>query len=46
MPIKDKEEIFAFMQRANDVSMRTFVKAAGFKVAGLPNWERMAKRYL
>ena len=46
MPIKDKEEIFAFMQRANDVSMRTFVKAAGFKMAGLPNWERMAKRYL
>ena len=46
MPIKDKEEIFDFMKRANDVSMRTFVKAAGFKVAGLPNWERMAKRYL
>jgi len=26
--------------------MRTFVKAAGFKAAGLKNWERMAKRYL
>ena len=46
MPMKDKEEIFEFMKKANDVSMRTFVKAAGFKVAGLPNWERMSKRYL
>ena len=27
-------------------AMRTFVKAAGFKQAGLPNWERMAQRYL
>ena len=34
------------MKRARDVSMRTFVKAAGFKQAGLKNWERMAKRYL
>lgn len=46
MPIEDKKEIFEFMKKANDVSMRTFVKAAGFKMAGLPNWERMAKRYL
>ena len=46
MPMKDKEEIYEFMKKANDVSMRTFVKAAGFKVAGLPNWERMSKRYL
>jgi len=46
MALKDKEEIFEFMKRAKDVSMRTFVKAAGFKQAGLPNWERMAKRYL
>ena len=46
MAMEDKEEIYDFMKRANDVSMRTFVKAAGFKVAGLPNWERMAKRYL
>ena len=46
MALKDKKEIFEFMKRANDVSMRTFVKAAGFKMAGLPNWERMAKRYL
>ena len=46
MAIKDKKEIFEFMKKANDVSMRTFVKAAGFKMAGLPNWERMAKRYL
>jgi hypothetical protein len=46
MALKDKEEIFEFMKRAKDVSMRTFVKAAGFKQAGLPNWERMAQRYL
>jgi hypothetical protein len=46
MPLKDKEDIFEFMKRAKDVSMRTFVKAAGFKQAGLPNWERMAQRYL
>ena len=46
MALKDKEEIFEFMKRAKDVSMRTFVKAAGFKQADLPNWERMAQRYL
>jgi hypothetical protein len=46
MPMKDKEEIYEFMKSANDVSMRTFVKAAGFKMAGLDNWKRMASRYL
>ena len=46
MPLKDKEEIYEFMKRAKDISMRTFVKAAGFKQAGLANWERMAQRYL
>lgn len=46
MPLKDKEAIYEFMKKAKDVSMRTFVKAAGFKQAGLPNWERMAQRYL
>ena len=46
MPLKDKEEIYEFMKQAKDVSMRTFVKAAGFKMAGLSNWQRMAKRYL
>jgi len=46
LPLDDKEEIFEFMKKAKDVSMRTFVKAAGFKAAGLKNWERMAKRYL
>ena len=46
MPMKDKEEIYEFMKNANDVSMRTFVKAAGFKMAGLGNWKRMAERYL
>jgi len=46
MPLNEKEEIYEFMKKANDVSMRTFIKAAGFKRAGLANWERMAKRYL
>lgn len=46
MPLKDKEEIYEFMQSAKDVSMRTFVKAAGFKMANMGNWKRMAKRYL
>lgn len=46
MAMKDKEEIYEFMKQAKDVSMRTFVKAAGFKMAGLPNWKRMAERYL
>jgi len=46
MPLDEKEEIYEFMKKAKDVSMRTFVKAAGFKQAGLKNWERMAKRYL
>jgi len=46
MPLKEKEEIFDFMRDAKDISMRTFVKAAGFKMAGLPNWKRMAERYL
>ena len=44
--MKEKEEIYEFMKQAKDVSMRTFVKAAGFKMAGLPNWKRMAERYL
>lgn len=46
MAINEKEEIYDFMKSANDVSMRTFVKAAGFKMAGLSNWKRMAQRYL
>lgn len=46
MPLNEKEEIYEFMKNAGDVSMRTFVKAAGFKRAGLSNWERMAQRYL
>ena len=46
MPMEEKEEIYEFMKQAKDVSMRTFVKAAGFKMAGLPNWKRMAERYL
>lgn len=46
MSMEDKEEIYDFMKNANDVSMRTFVKAAGFKMAGLPNWKRMTQRYL
>jgi hypothetical protein len=46
MPLKDKEEIFDFLKKSKDISMRTFVKAAGFKTAGLKNWQRMAERYL
>jgi hypothetical protein len=46
LALKDKEEIFEFMKEAKDISMRTFVKAAGFKLAGLSNWKRMASRYL
>lgn len=46
MPIEDKEEIFEFLKSSKNVSMRTFVKAAGFKTAGLSNWKRMAERYL
>ena len=46
LPLADKEEIYEFMKQARDISMRTFVKAAGFKLAGIPNWKRMASRYL
>ncbi len=46
MPLKEKEEIYEFMKNANDISMRTFVKAAGLKMSGLPNWQRAATRYL
>jgi len=46
MALNEKEEIYEFMKEADDVSMRTFVKAAGFKMAGLSNWKRMAQRYL
>ena len=46
MPVNEKEEIYEFMKNAGDVSMRTFVKAAGFKRAGLSDWQRMAQRYL
>ena len=46
LPIKEKEEIFDFMKDSKSVSMRTFVKAAGFKMAGLKEWKRMAQRYV
>lgn len=46
LPLKEKEEIYEFMKEANDISMRTFVKAAGLKMSGLPNWKRAATRYL
>jgi len=46
LPLAEKEEIYEFMKQARDISMRTFVKAAGFKLAGIPNWKRMASRYL
>lgn len=46
MPLEEKKEVFEFVKGAGDISMRTFVKAAGFKVAGLDNWKRMADRYI
>ncbi|NBO22212.1 hypothetical protein EBU94_02565 [bacterium] len=46
LPLNEKEEIFEFMKSSKSVSMRTFVKAAGFKMAGLREWKRMAERYL
>jgi hypothetical protein len=46
MALADKEEIFEFMKNSQSVSMRTFVKAAGFKMSGLSNWKRMAERYV
>jgi hypothetical protein len=46
LPLGEKEEIFEFMKSSKSVSMRTFVKAAGFKMAGLSQWKRMAERYL
>lgn len=46
LSLNEKEEIYEFMKEANNVSMRTFVKAAGFKLAGLKNWKRMTQRYL
>ena len=46
MSLKDKEEIYEFMKNSKDVSMRTFVKAAGFKMTGSANWQRHASRYV
>jgi hypothetical protein len=46
LSLADKEEIFEFMKDSKSVSMRTFVKAAGFKLGGLANWKRMAERYV
>ena len=46
LSVEEKKEVFEFVKSANDVSMRTFVKAAGFKVAGMSNWKRMARRYI
>ena len=46
MPIKDKEEIYEFMKQAKDVSMRTFVKAAGFKIRLLYNLFHLSLKIL
>jgi hypothetical protein len=46
MSVEDKLEVYEFMKKAKDVSMRTFVKAAGLKQLNIPNWERMALRFL
>lgn len=46
MPLSQKEEVYEFMKESKDVSMRTFVKAAGLVESGVKNWQRKASRYL
>lgn len=46
LTVEEKKEVFEFVKSSQDVSMRTFVKAAGFKTAGMKNWKRMADRYI
>ena len=46
MAIEEKKEVFEFVKSAGNVSMRTFVKAAGFRSAGMKNWKRLADRYI
>lgn len=46
LSLEEKEEIFEFIKETKNVSLRSFEKAAMFKVSGLKNWKRMAQNYL
>jgi hypothetical protein len=46
MPLKEKEEVFSYIKNSKNVSMRTFVKAANFKMSGIKNWQRILERYI
>jgi len=46
MSIEKKEEVYEFMKESNNVSMRTFIKAAGLAKSEVRNWQRKTLRYL
>lgn len=46
LSMDEKMEIFEFIKESKNISLRTFEKAAMFKVAGLANWKRMAQMYV
>ncbi len=46
MPLKEKLEVFEYIKKSKNVSMRTFVKAANFKMTGMKNWQRILERYV
>ena len=46
MSLKEKEEVFSYIKNSKNVSMRTFVKAANFKMSGIKNWQRILERYI
>ena len=46
MPLKEKQEVFDYIKKSKNVSMRTFVKAANFKMTGMKNWQRILERYI
>jgi hypothetical protein len=46
MPLKEKQEVFEYIKKSKNVSMRTFVKAANFKKTGIKNWQRILERYV
>lgn len=41
MSLSDKKEIFEYVKKSNNISMRTFDKAARIKMSGHPNWKRV-----
>jgi hypothetical protein len=46
MSIEKKKEVYEFMKESNNVSMRTFIKAAGLAKSEVRNWQRKTLRYL